>query len=132
MSGIDRSLCGYRWKEGVAAGVTGFGSKTYMFISSDGLGVSALSADMVMYIEEGAEEGGALDDEEQEDDAEEDDEVDVSVVAEIFDSGSEISRFCRKLLSRLSLLVVAVVLRIAVLVVVRQHRFYKSFVHYCI
>ena len=81
-----------------------------MFMSSAGMGESARLADMVMYIvqdEKHAEEGGALDDEEQEEDVEEYDKVDVSVVAEMVDNGSEISRFCRRFSSGLSFLVVA-------------------------
>ena len=65
------------------------------------------SSDTVIYIEDGAKEGGALDSEEQEVDVEEEDEVDVSVVAEIVDSGSEVSRCCRSLSSMFSLLVIA-------------------------
>ena len=87
----------------------GLGGVKSICISS-GVGVLARSSDTVIYIEEcwvlkDAEEGGALDSEEQEDDVEEEDEVDVSVVAEIVDSGSEISRCCRRSSSILSSLV---------------------------
>ena len=89
----------------------GLGGVKSICISS-GVGVLARSSDTVIYIEEcwvlkDAEEGGALDSEEQEDDVEEEDEVDVSVVAEIIDSGSEVSRCCRRFSSMLSLSVTA-------------------------
>ena len=86
--------------------MVGFGGAESVCISS-GVGVLARSSDTVIYIEEGAEEGGALDSEEQEDDVEEEDEVDVSVVAEIVDSGSEVSRCFRRFSSMLSLSVIA-------------------------
>ena len=92
------------WRIVVSVRVIGFGVAKSICISS-GAGALALSSDTVIYIEEGAEKGGTLDSEEQEDDVEEEDEVDVSVVAEIVDSGSEISRCCRRSSSILSSLV---------------------------
>ena len=80
-----------------AAVVAELCGEEFIFISSDDMGVSACYVDTMMYIEEveeHAEEGGALDH------VEEDDVVDMSVVAEIVDSGLAILRCCRRLSSR--------------------------------
>ena len=99
------------WGIVVSVETIGLGGVKSICISS-GVGVLARSSDTVIYIEEcwvlkDAEEGGALDSEEQEDDVEEEDEVDVSVVAEIVDSGSEVSRCFWRFSSMLSLSVIA-------------------------